>query len=489
MTVKTYKYSNWTNNMINGWREGSSEKICSVTNPYNEEILTEFKFASKDDINEAYQAAEKAQKSWTNVSALEKVSILEKASDIMKDKKEELIELLIVETGSSYLKASIEVDCAIQDIKLAATFPSMNRGSIRPSSIPGKENRVYHDPVGVVGAITPWNWPLHLTMRVVAPAIATGNGIVVKPDLHTPITGGLIIAKIFEEAGLPTGVLNVTVADLEEIGDSFVEHPIPSVISFTGSTAAGKHVGSLAVKNVKKPALELGGNNAFIVLDDANLDEAVSAATFGKFMHSGQICIAINRIIIDRKLYEPFVEKFMDQAENVKVGDPRDHDTIIGPMINRKQVDRALGIINKSVEQGAKLLKKGNVEGNLMEPFILGDVTNEMEIAQNEVFAPAACIIPVDSEEEAIQAANDTPFGLSGAVFSGSLERGIEVAKQVRTGMIHVNDQTINVEHNVPFGGEKSSGLGRYCGEWAFEEFTTEKWISVQKKAREFPFS
>ncbi|HER2169507.1 TPA: aldehyde dehydrogenase family protein, partial [Streptococcus pyogenes] len=203
-------------------------------------------------------------------------------------------------------------------------------------------------------------------------------------------------------AGLPKGVINVTVADLEEIGDSFVEHPVPSVISFTGSTAAGRHVGSLAVKHVKKPALELGGNNAFIILDDANLDEAVSAATFGKFMHSGQICIAINRIIVDRKLYEPFIEKFLEKAATVKVGDPRESDTIIGPMINRKQVDRALRIIDKSVAQGAKLIKKGNVEGNLMEPFVLVDVTNDMTIAQDEVFAPVACIIPVDNEEEAI---------------------------------------------------------------------------------------
>lgn len=490
MTVKTLKYSEWSNNLVNGsWREGSSEKTCTVTNPYNDEILTELKFASKNDIHEAYVAAEEAQKSWAKVAPYEKISILEKAAQIMQDKKEELVQLLIEETGSSHLKASVEVDCSIGDIKLAATFPLLMGGSIRPSAIPGKENRVYREPTGVVGAITPWNWPLHLTMRVVAPAIATGNSIVVKPDLQTPITGGLIIAKIFEEAGLPKGVINVTVADLEEIGDSFVEHPVPSVISFTGSTAAGKHVGSLAVKHVKKPALELGGNNAFIVLDDANLDEAVSAATFGKFMHSGQICIAINRIIVDRKLYEPFIEKFLEQTAKVKVGDPRESNTIIGPMINRKQVDRALSIIDKSVEQGAKLIKKGNVEGNLMEPFVLVDVTNDMTIAQDEVFAPVACIIPVDNEEEAIKVANDTPFGLSGAVFSGSLERGIDVAKQIKTGMIHVNDQTINVESNVPFGGEKSSGLGRYCGEWAFEEFTTVKWISVQNEPRQYPFS
>lgn len=284
-------------------------------------------------------------------------------------------------------------------------------------------------------------------------------------------------------------MLNVIVADLEEIGDAIVEHPIPSVISFTGSTAAGRHIGSLAVKHLKKPALELGGNNAFIVLDDADLDQAVTAAAFGKFLHSGQICIAINRIIVDRKVYEPFVEKFLKKMAGIKVGNPADPEVIVGPLINRKQVDRALNLVEQSIAEGAKLIRKGHVDGNLMEPFVLVDLTNDMAIAQNEAFAPIASIIPVDSEEEAIRVANDTPFGLSGAVFSGSIERGINVAQQVKTGMIHVNDQTVNVEPNAPFGGEKSSGLGRYCGEWALDEFTTVKWISVQKQPREYPIS
>jgi aldehyde dehydrogenase (NAD+) len=488
MSVKIQRYAEWSKMFINGsWREGSSDQYCTVTNPYNNEVLTQFKYASKNDIDEAYQTAEKAQKLWQNVSAYERISVLERAAQIFQDKKEELVRLLVEESGSSQLKASIEVDCSIADIKAACAYPMMMEGTIRPSIVPGKENRVYRDPIGVIGVISPWNWPLYLTVRAVAPAIATGNGVVLKPDAQTPITGGLMIAKIFEEAGLPAGVLNVTVADLEEVGDSFVEHPVPRVISFTGSTAAGRHVGSLAVKHLKKPALELGGNNAFIVLDDADIDQAAAAASFGKFLHSGQICIAINRIIVDRKLYQPFVEKFLAITSRIKVGNPADPEVLVGPLINRKQVDRALNLIEQSVAQGAKLMKKGQVEGNLMEPFVLVDVSNDMLIAQNEAFAPVACIIPVDGEEEAIRVANDTPFGLSGAVFSASLERGINVAQQVKTGMIHVNDMTVNVEPNLPFGGEKSSGLGRYCGEWALDEFTTVKWISVQKQPREYP--
>ncbi|SHQ02298.1 benzaldehyde dehydrogenase II [Mycobacteroides abscessus subsp. abscessus] len=483
-------YSMWSQMAIGGvWKNGSSQRECVVSNPYNENVLVNFNYANKQDINEAYEAAEKAQQQWAQSSAYERISILEKVAKIMEEKREEIVELLVKESGSSKLKANIEVDCSIGDVKEAAKYPLQMEGSIRESLIPGKENRVYRDPIGVVGAITPWNWPFYLTIRVVAPAIATGNSIVIKPDSQTPITGALMIAKIFEEAGLPKGLINVVVADLEEIGDYFVEHPIPQVISFTGSTKAGQHIGSLAVKHLKKPALELGGNNAFIVLDDADIDQVVSAAAFGKFMHSGQICIAINRIIIDRKLYDTFVKKFTEVTKTIKVGDPSEDDTIIGPLINKKQIDRAMDLVDQTLKEGATLIHEGKVEGNLVYPYILGNVKSEMAASQNEVFAPVAVIIPVDNEEEAIRVANGTDFGLSGAVFSGSLERGIKVARSIKTGMIHVNDQTIGVEPNVPFGGEKYSGLGRYCGEWAIEEFTTVKWLSVQKQPRQYPFS
>ncbi|NVF16519.1 aldehyde dehydrogenase family protein [Vreelandella maris] len=489
-TKSVEKYAGWNKIFINGeWKEGSSAKRCEVTNPYNSSIIATLNYASKKDIAEAYEKAQTAQRSWSDTSPYERVTLLENVASLLEAKKDELVELLVSESGSSKLKASVEVDCSIADVKESAKYPLQMEGKVRASSVPGKENHIYRDPVGVIGAITPWNWPLYLTVRVIAPAIATGNSVVLKPDAQTPISGGLMIAKIFEEAGLPDGVLNVVVADLEEIEDYFVEHPIPEVISFTGSTNAGRHVGAVAVKNLKKPALELGGNNAFIVLDDANIDQAVSAAAFGKYMHSGQICIAINRIIVDRKVYEPFVEKFKEATARIKAGDPSNDDTVIGPLINRNQVDRALELIEESIREGANLVKRGEVSGNVMEPFILSDVTNDMAVAKNEIFSPVAVIIPVDSEEEAIEVANGTPFGLSGAVFSASLERGLTIARKIKTGMIHVNDQTINVEPNVPFGGEKYSGLGRYCGEWAIEEFTTVKWVSVQKKFRQYPFS
>jgi acyl-CoA reductase-like NAD-dependent aldehyde dehydrogenase len=314
-----------------------------------------------------------------------------------------------------------------------------------------------------------------LGMRSIVSAIATGNTVVAKPDLQTYITGGLIIAEAFAEAGLPKGVFNVVVTDLAEVGDYFVEHPIPRMISFTGSTAVGRHIGQLAGKHLKKTALELGGNNVFIVLDDADIEKAVSAAVFGKFMNYGQICMSVNRFIVDRKIYSEFVSAFVDRVKDLKVGDPADPETVIGPLINRKQVDRILELIDKSLIEGARVALHGGVQGNVLAPTILVDASNEMEIAQCEVFGPVAVIIPIDSQQEAIRIANDSPYGLSGAVFSGSIERGIRVAQQIHTGMIHVNDQTVNDEPHIAFGGEKGSGLGRFKGEWSLDEFTTVK--------------
>ncbi len=482
-------YTKWNKLYIGGkWKEGSGAKVDIVTNPYNGERITELKFGGKKDIDEAYKAAKAAQPAWAEVPAYEKIALLEKAAQLFAERKEELVKLLIDESGSTRLKAGIEVDSCVADIKEAAKYPMMMRDEIFPASVPGKENRAYYFPVGVVGIISPWNWPLYLSVRGVAPALAAGNGVVLKAASLTPVSGGLVIAKIFEDAGFPKGILNVVVSDPSEIGDYFYEHPVPRVISFTGSTNVGKRVGEIAGKNLKRASLELGGNNVLIVLDDADVDQAVSAAAFGRYLHQGQICISTNRIIVDRKLYPEFVEKFKKVTARVKVGDPNDPDTIIGPMITKKQIERALKVLDGCEKEGARIEVRGKVNGSLMEPSIVTGVTNDMTIARTELFSPIAVIMPVNNEEEAIRIANDSDVGLSGAVFSGSLERGINVAKQIETGMVHVNDQTVGVDSGAPFGGEKDSGFGRYCGaKWTISEFTTVKWISVQKVPRPFP--
>lgn len=291
-------------------------------------------------------------------------------------------------------------------------------------------------------------------MRAIAPALAAGNGVVAKPDLQTYISGGFIIAKVFEKARLPKGLFNVVVADIAEIGDSFVEHPIPQVISFTGSTAVGRRIGELCGKHLKRAALELGGNNVMIVLDDADVNQAASAAVFCKFLHQGQNCMSLNRIIVHRNINNEFVQVFKEKTAMLKAGNPADPEVFIGPLINEGQVKKIKSLVDQSIEQGANCIQKGKIEGTLVEPIILTDVTNDMEVAKNELFGPVAAILPVDSEEEVIRIANESDFGLSGAVFTGDVEHGVNAALQVHTGIIHVNDQSVNCEPNIPFGGE-----------------------------------
>jgi aldehyde dehydrogenase (NAD+) len=483
-------FSKWNKQFIGGtWREGTSNKMLKNRNPYTDEVLVEIRLASKQDVDEAYKSAKEAQRQWVKTPASKKVEIIENAITIIERRQKELVEILVAEAGSTQMKANLEfLGLAIAFMKEAATYPFRMNEETVPSIIPGKENRLIHMPLGVVGVIAPWNVPFHLAMRSVISALSTGNGVVLKPASFTFISGGLVMVEIFEEAGLPRGLFNVVVGSGSDIGDYFVEHPIPKMISFTGSTEVGQRIGSLASKHLKKIALELGGNNAFIVLDDADLEQAASAAVFGKFMNQGQICMAINRIIVDRKVYQPFIELFTEKVKGLKSGDPTDPTTDIGPLIERKQVEQIKALIDKGIQEGASFALEGRTERNLMTPYILIDIKNEMEIAQSEIFGPVAVIIPVENEEEAISVANHSLYGLSGSVFSQSIDRGINVANQIHTGMIHVNDQSINDEPHIAFGGEKASGIGRFNGKWALEEFTTVKWISIQHEARVFPF-
>jgi len=470
------------------WRDGKSHSVYKDMNPFTGDIITEIRLATVAEIDEAYQTAKQAQVQWAQVNPYERAAVMERAAQIIHDNQHAICELIVEETGGTQLKAHIEVDIAIGMLKESAKIPLQMYGSIRPSMIPGKENRIYRTSIGVVGVISPFNFPFNLSMRSVAPALAAGNSVVLKPDMQTFMAGGTVLARVFELAGLPKGVLNIVVPDISEVGDAFVEHPIPRLISFTGSSAVGRHIGEICGRQLKRVALELGGNNVMIVLDDADVENAVDAAVFGKYMHQGQICMCLNRILVDRSIYNHFVEKFIAKTTSLKTGNPVDPSVNIGPLINRKQVDKVVKLIESALQEGAKLALEGKVEGNVIWPYVLTDVKNDMTICQNEVFGPVASIIPFDGEEEAIRLANNSEGGLSGSVFTASIERGVEVAKRVHTGMIHVNDQSINDEPIIAFGGEKSSGIGRFGGEWTLEAFTTVKWISVQHQYRTFPF-
>ncbi|MDH6675122.1 aldehyde dehydrogenase family protein [Paenibacillus glucanolyticus] len=470
------------------WRDGSSSITLPDINPYNDEVITAFQIASVADIDAAYQAACKAQLEWDKVNPYNKRDILENAVKYIEVNEEEITSIIVQELGGTRLKAAFEIGLVKNIIKEAATFPLRMEGKILPSVENGKENRLYRMPAGVVGVISPFNFPFFLSMKSVAPALGAGNGVVLKPHEDSPITGGTLIGKIFEEAGVPKGLLNVVVTDIKEIGDAFVEHPIPRIISFTGSTKVGSYIGQLAVKNFKKPLLELGGNSAFIIMEDADIDYAVQAATFSRFTHQGQICMSANRILVQKTIYQEFIDKFGAKVSTLTTGDPSDPQTILGPVINNRQAETLQELIAQGIEQGAVPLLKGQITGRMVEPTILIDVKPDMVVAQEELFGPVVCIIPFETEAEAIEIANHSRFGLSGAIHTSNLERGVEMAKKIHTGMIHVNDVTINDEPIVAFGGEKQSGLGRLNGAWSLDEFTTMKWISVHYGQRKFPY-
>ena len=478
----------FTNQFINGqWKKGSSEKTIQNSNPYNDDLLLTIQCANADDLDEAYKAARRVQEEWESTALLEKRALFDQLLEKMKDNKDMIIDWLIKEAGSTRLKADIEFALAVAVVKESASFLTRTTGVILPSQIPGKENRVYRAAKGVVGIIGPWNFPFHLTIRSLAPALATGNTAVIKPASDTPVTSGLMIGKLFQDAGFPDGTVNVIVGRGGEVGDQFVEHPIPKIISFTGSTEVGKGIGEIAGKNLKEIALELGGNNVMLVLKDANIDRAAKAAAFGKFLHQGQICMALNRIIVDASIHDEFVDAFLKIVKNLQAGDPSDPKTFVGPLINSGQVERIQNQIEESVNQGAYVALEGKAEGTLMHPVVLTGVTPDMPIAKNEIFGPVAPILKAATEEEAVEMANASIYGLSGSIFTEDRHRGVQIAKKIDTGMIHINDQPVNDEPHVPFGGEKASGVGRFNGEWAIEKFTTVKWISVQDGYREYP--
>lgn len=488
MSTLLLQTDNFLKQFINGeWREGKSKSVIENVNPYTGQQLVTIQAASLEDMEEAYEAASKAQLNWESLPLGEKQVLFERLVEVLKNKKEEILQWLVQESGSTLSKATAEYNSAVAMVKESASFLTRITGQILPSYVPNKEHRVYRTAKGVIGVIGPWNFPFLLTMRSVAPAIATGNSVVIKPASDTPVTSGLIFGEIFSEAGFPAGLVNVVVGRGSEIGDAFVAHPTPSLISFTGSTEVGRRIGELAGRNLKDVALELGGNNAMIVLKDANIEQAAKAAAFGKFLHQGQICMALNRIIVEEAIHDEFVEKFTEIVKTLPVGDPGKIETFVGPLVNKEQVERIQQDIQASVREGAKIHLDGNVDNCLMEPVILTNVTNDMTIAKNEIFGPVAPIIKVQNEEEAIKVANDSPYGLSGSIFTENLHHGVEIAKKIKTGMIQINDQSVNDEAHVPFGGEKDSGIGRFNGEWAIDKFTTVKRIGVQNGYRQFP--
>ncbi|MFI1074798.1 aldehyde dehydrogenase family protein [Streptomyces puniciscabiei] len=482
-------FSDLAQQYIDGeWRPGTGSWDVIDFNPYDDEKLASITVATVDEVDQAYRAAARAQQKWAATNPYARRAVFERALRLIEDREQEIADLIIAELGGTRVKAGFELHLAKEFLRESINLALRPEGRILPSPVDGKENRVYRVPVGVVGVISPFNFPFLLSIKSVAPALALGNAVVLKPHQNTPIAGGTLIAKIFEEAGLPGGLLNVVVTDIAEIGDAFIEHPVPKVISFTGSDKVGRHVATVCAANFKRSVLELGGNSALVVLDDADIDYAVDAAVFSRFVHQGQVCMAANRVLVDASVAGEFTEKFVAKVKSLKVGDPRDPQTVIGPVINSQQANALSGAVEQAIAEGATALVRGTTEGNLVAPSVLTDVPADSALLQQEVFGPVVFLVPFDGEEEALRIVNDTPYGLSGAVHTGDIERGVAFAKQIDTGMFHVNDGTVHDEPIVPFGGEKHSGIGRLNGETTLEAFTTVKWISVQHGRSGFPF-
>ncbi|MEA2779362.1 MAG: aldehyde dehydrogenase [Rhodospirillaceae bacterium] len=323
-------YSDFDRLPIGGkWRKGKTNRVLADRDPYTGQVLLEIPQGDRNDLDEAYATAARAQAAWGAELPATRATVFRRATEILEARREDVISWLIHESGSTRLKATLEWASTHAIMVWATSAPYLTEGQVLPTDIPAKEGRAYRKPVGVVGIISPWNWPLHLTNRSLAPTLAVGNAAVVKPASDTPVTGGLLLAKIFEEAGLPSGVLNVIVGPGSEIGDAFVSHPVPRAISFTGSTPVGRHIAELAAKApiLKRVELELGGNGPFVVVDGADIDQVVEAAIFGKFLHQGQICICVNRFIVDERLYDTFLERFVERTKALKVGNPDGPDT------------------------------------------------------------------------------------------------------------------------------------------------------------------
>ncbi|WP_320776520.1 aldehyde dehydrogenase family protein [Streptomyces sp. CRN 30] len=470
------------------WRPGTGSWDIIDFDPYNGEKLASITIATADEVDAAYRAARDAQRAWADTSPYARRAVLERALRLVEERTDEITEVIVAELGGTHTKAAFELHLAKEFLRESVQLALRPEGRILPSPADGKENRLYRVPVGVVGVISPFNFPFLLSLKSVAPALALGNGVVLKPHQNTPIAGGALVAKIFEDAGLPGGLLNVVITDIAEIGDAFIEHPIPKVISFTGSDAVGRHVATVCAAHFKRSVLELGGNSALVVLDDADVDYAVDAAVFSRFVHQGQVCMAANRVLVDRSLEAEFTGKFVTKVRSLTVGDPRDPRTVIGPVINASQAEVLSGVVEQAIAEGATALLRGTTTGNLVEPSVLTGLPADSPLLRQEIFGPVALLVPFDGEEEAVRIVNDTPYGLSGAVHTADVERGVRFARRIDTGMFHVNDGTVHDEPIVPFGGEKRSGLGRLNGGATAEAFTTQKWISVQHGRSAFPF-
>lgn len=477
--------SGWLDGFLSDWRPGSG-KAREMREPATGRPLLSVPQSTVDDVRRATAAAAAAQPAWAEMNYQERSAILRRAADIYEAHRPEFGTWTQRETGAHRNKMHHEQNFTTQELLAASTMPSQPLGSLLPSAQPGRLSMVRRVPVGVVAAITPWNSPSVLGMRVIAPALALGNAVVLKPDPQTPVCGAAVFAAIFVEAGLPEGLLQIVVGDAE-VGEALVTDPNVSMVSFTGSTEVGRRVGGLAGGLLKKVSLELGGNNPFVICDDADLEAAASAGAYSSFQFQGQVCFAVGRHIVHRSVVDDYVDLLSAKARRLRLGDPYREDVDLGPIVNEQQLARVDGIVRRSVDGGARVAEGGTHDGLFYRPTVLADVTTELPAWTDEIFGPVAPVITFDTDAEAIALANSSEYGLAAGVYSRSISRGLSIANKIKAGMVHVNDQTINDEAIIPFGGFGVSGNGsRFGGEANYEAFTGWQWVTVRDEPKTF---
>jgi len=474
------------------WRKSQTGSRFANENPATGELLDFVADAGEADVLAAIAAAKQAQPAWAALPPAARAGLLHRAAALFAERQNDFVMALVSETGSGLGKAMFECSLVPLAFAEAAGLTTREVGEIYPSQVPGKINRTVRTPAGVVGVISPWNFPLYLSVRGFVYALALGNTAVLKPSEDSPLSGGLMLAQLFADAGFPPGVFNVVTTSRDgaaTVGDLFVKDRRVAVVSFTGSTRVGKLLASACAAAFKPIVLELGGKNSMIVLHDADIDRAVDLAFFGSFLHQGQICMSCDKVLVHRSIHDEFLKRFVAKTVNFVPTSPEQPTCVVGPIINNRQLKRVAALVDDAVGQGAKVHCGGKVEGNYYTATILTGVKPTMGVWTEEIFGPVTTVTAFDTEEEAIAMANDTEYGLTGSVVTGNPVHGEMIAERIHAGMVHVNDSTVHDEPHCPFSGLGASGGGSKWGpRGVIETFTVQRWISTQRVAHALPF-
>ena len=472
------------------WVDALSGQTFDDMNPYTGEVYASLPSSRREDAKRAIEAAQTAFPAWANTPPSARRKIFLKAADIMERRQDELVRAMMEEVGGTIGISMFQMFFVPGLYRMAAGAAYDVKGEIIPADHPNSFFMAIRQPAGVVSCFGPFNVPYILSSRSFALPVAYGNTAVLKPSEEASVTGGILLAEIFEEAGLPPGVLNVITCSREdavEVGDEMIANPAVRRISFTGSTEVGRIVAEKAGRHLKRAVLELGGKDPLIILGDADVDYAVDAATWGAFLHQGEICMSTERIIIEKNLADEFTEKLKERALALPMGDPTNPATAIGPLINQRAVDLVHAHVQEAIASGAELVTGGKYDNLIYHPTIVTDVKPDMRLFTDQTFGPVAPIVVVNDAEEALAVANNSKYGLSSGIITKDFTRALDIAMRLETGMVHIGDQTVNDEPQAPFGGVKGSGYGRFGGQAALDEFTELRWINVQRTPRTFP--